>query len=262
MFCARIMDHEKSFRDLVFGFFIMITKILLGLLKNPITTIRKVFFRIRIFYKWFYAYYIIKDYGVIERTKWYREKGDEKLRLNYKLNEQSIVFDIGGYIGDFANLIYEKYKCNVYIFEPSPTFYKICLERFKNNKKIFCFNYGLSDSENEYLLSNEKEASSIAKNIIDKNGEFVKIRKFSEVFEELNINKIDLLKVNIEGSEYNLMPHIIEEKLIERINNIQIQFHIFIADAKEKRDKIINSLEKTHKRDWCYWFVWENWSLK
>jgi hypothetical protein len=58
------------------------------------------------------------------------------------------------------------------------------------------------------------------------------------------------------------MPHIIEEKLIERINNIQIQFHIFIADAKEKRDKIINSLEKTHKRDWCYWFVWENWSLK
>jgi len=194
MFCARIMDHEKSFRDLVFGFFIMITKILLGLLKNPITTIRKVFFRIRIFYKWFYAYYIIKNYGVIERTKWYREKGDEKLRLNYKLNEQSTVFDIGGYIGDFANLIYEKYKCNIYIFEPSPSFYKICLKRFKNNKKIFCFNYGLSDSENEYLLSNEKEASSIAKNIIDKNGEFVKIRKFSEVFEELNINKIDLLK--------------------------------------------------------------------
>jgi len=174
MFCARIMDHEKSFRDLVFGFFIMITKILLGLLKNPITTIRKVFFRIRIFYKWFYAYYIIKDYGVIERTKWYREKGDEKLRLNYKLNEQSTVFDIGGYIGDFANLIYEKYKCNIYIFEPSPSFYKICLKRFKNNKKIFCFNYGLSDSENEYLLSNEKEASSIAKNIIDNYGDIQK----------------------------------------------------------------------------------------
>ena len=53
-------------------------------------------------------------------------------------------------------------------------------------------------------------------------GEVVKIRKFSNVFEELNINKIDLLKVNIEGSEYNLMPHIIEEKLIERINNTRI----------------------------------------
>ena len=108
-------------------------------------------------------------------------------------------------------------------------------------------------------MSDEKEASSITKN---KSGEVVKIRKFSTVFEELNVNKIDLLKVNIEGSEYDLMPHIIEEKLIERINNIQIQFHIFISDAELKRDKINNSLKKTHKRDWCYWFVWENWSLK
>ena len=83
----------------------IIKKIILGLLNNPIITIRKVFFRIRLFYKWFYAYFIIKEYGVIERTKWYREKGDEKLRLNYRLNEQSIVFDIGGYIGDFSNSI-------------------------------------------------------------------------------------------------------------------------------------------------------------
>ena len=107
---------------------------------------------------------------------------------------------------DFSNSIYEKYKCNIYIFEPSTSFYKICLERFKNNNKIFCFNYGLSDSDNEFLLSDEKEASSITKN---KNGLVVKIRKFSKVFEELNINKIDLLKVNIEGSEYDLIPHII-----------------------------------------------------
>ena len=141
-------------------------------------------------------------------------------------------------------------------------FYKICVERFKNKEKIVCFNYGLSDSENEFLLSNEKEASSISKKTKDTIGETVKIHKFSKVFQKLQINRIDLLKVNIEGSEYNLMPHIIEEKLIEKINNIQIQFHIFVSDAKNKRDEIIKSLGKTHKEDWCYYFVWENWSLK
>tara|TARA_B100000780_G_C21009383_1_gene404151 strand:- start:121 stop:846 length:726 start_codon:yes stop_codon:yes gene_type:complete len=232
------------------------------LLKDPVRIIKIVFFKIRLFYKWFYAQYIIKDFAVIERTRWYREKGDEKLRLDYKLNKDSIVFDIGGYIGDFSNSIYEKYKCKIYIFEPSPLFYKICVERFKNNEKIVCFNYGLSDSENEFLLSNEKEASSISKKIKDTIGETVKIRKFSKVFQNLQINRIDLLKVNIEGSEYNLMPHIIEEKLIEKIDNIQIQFHIFISDAKNKRSEIIKSLGKTHKEDWCYYFVWENWSLK
>ena len=232
------------------------------LLKNPVKIIKIVFFRIRLFYKWFYAQYVIKDFAVIERTRWYREKGDEKLRLDYKLNKDSIVFDIGGYIGDFSNSIYEKYKCKIYIFEPSPLFYKICVERFKNKEKIVCFNYGLSDSENEFLLSNEKEASSISKKTKVTIGETVKIRKFSKVFQKLQINQIDLLKVNIEGSEYNLMPHIIEEKLIEKINNIQIQFHIFVSDAKNKRDEIIKSLGKTHKEDWCYYFVWENWSLK
>ena len=240
----------------------MVTKIIVQLLTDPIRTFKKIFFRLRLFYKWFCAQYITKDFVIIERTRWYREKGDEKLRLNYKLNKDSIVFDIGGYIGDFSNLIYEKYKCYIYIFEPSPSFYKICLERFKDNPKILCFNYGLSDSEDEFHLSSENEASSITKNINDKNSEIVKIKKFSRVFEELKIIKIDLLKVNIEGSEYNLIPHIIEEKLIKKIDNIQIQFHIFIIDAKRKRSEIIDSLRKTHKRDWCYYFVWENWSLK
>ena len=237
-------------------------KKIIELLKDPAKIIKIIFFRVRLFYKWFYAQYIIKDFAVKERTRWYREKGDEKLRLDYKLNKDSIVFDIGGYIGDFSNSIYEKYKCKIYIFEPSPLFYKICVERFKNNEKILCFNYGLSDSEDELSLSNENEASSITKNINNKNSETVKIRKFSNVFKELRINKIDLLKVNIEGSEYNLIPHMIEENLIEKINNIQIQFHIFITDAKNKRNIIINSLKKTHKNDWCYYFVWENWSLK
>mgnify|MGYP001449673741 CR=1 FL=1 len=240
----------------------MNTKRILSLLKDPVKIIRIIFFRIKLFYKWFYAQYIIKDFAIIERTRWYKEKGDKKLRLDYKLNENSIVFDIGGYVGDFTSLIYEKYKCKVYIFEPSQVFYKTCIERFKDNKNILCFNYGLSDSEDELSLSNENEASSITKNINNKNSETVKIRKFSNVFKELRINKIDLLKVNIEGSEYNLIPHMIEENLIEKINNIQIQFHIFITDAKNKRNIIINSLKKTHKNDWCYYFVWENWSLK
>ena len=59
------------------------------------------------------------------------------------------------------------------------------------------------------------------------------------------------------------MPHIIEEKLIATMVNIQIQFHLFVPDAQHQRDEIMgDSLGKTHKEDWCYYFVWEGWSLK
>lgn len=177
----------------------MIKKIILKLFKDPFGLIKILFFRIRLFYKWFYAYYIKKDIGVIERTKWYRDKGDDSLRLKYKLNKDSVVFDIGGYIGDFSEKIFNKFGCNIYLFEPSSSFYKKCLERFKENKNILCFNYGLGNLNGDFVLSNDNEASSIKRKINTKKGETIKIKKISDIIEEQRINKIDLMKINIEG---------------------------------------------------------------
>ena len=240
----------------------MIKKIIIKLLRDPFGLIKILFFRIRLFYKWFYAYYIKKDIGVIERTKWYRDKGDDNLRLKYNLNKDSVVFDIGGYIGDFSEKIFNKFGCNIYLFEPSSSFYKKCLERFKDNKNIFCFNYGLGNLNGDFVLSNDNEASSIKRKISNNEGETIKIKKISDIIVEQRINKIDLMKINIEGGEYELLSYLINENLISKINNIQVQFHNFIPNAEKKREDIINLLKKTHKNDWSYYFVWENWSLK
>ena len=46
-----------------------------------------------------------------ERCKpWFAVKGDQTLRLNYPLNKDSVVFDLGGYKGEFAADIYNKYQ--------------------------------------------------------------------------------------------------------------------------------------------------------
>jgi FkbM family methyltransferase len=229
---------------------------------NPITTVQIILFRLKLFYKWFFAYYIIKDFGVIERSRWYKDNGDKNFRLNYLLNKNSIVFDIGGYQGDFANSIYEKFNSIIFLFEPNLDYYNKCVERFKRNKKIYCFNYGLSSKNGNFFLSNTKEASSIIKNKKTVDGQTVKIRDFFQVFNELEVKKIDLMKINIEGSEFDLIPHIIKKNLLKKINNIQIQFHHSVLNAKKKRNIIIKDLKKTHIRNWCYWFVWESWSLK
>ena len=240
----------------------MIKKIILKLISDPLGLLKILLFRIKLFYKWFYAFYIVKDRAIIERTKWYRDKGDEYLRLEYNLNEDSIVFDIGGYVGDFAEKISKKFGCKIYLFEPSQSFYKKCLERFKNNKNILCFNYGVGNLNGDFVLSNDNEASSTKRKISDKEGEKIKIKKISNIIEEQRVNNIDLMKINIEGGEYDLLPFIINENLISKINNIQVQFHNFIPNAVKKREEITNLLKNTHKNDWSYYFVWENWSLK
>ena len=42
-----------------------------------------------------------------QRVKpWLEIKGDQFLRLNYNLNPDSVVFDIGGYKGEFSTSIF------------------------------------------------------------------------------------------------------------------------------------------------------------
>ena len=178
----------------------MIKKIIIKIFKDPLGFVRILLFRLRLYFKWFYAFYIKKDYGVIERTRWYRENGDENLRFKYELNSNSIVFDIGGYMGDFAYKINKKFGCKVYLFEPSLLFYKECLKKFKDNKNIFCFNYGLGNINEEFELSKDNEASSIKRKLTNEIGEKVKVRKFVDIIAEHKINRIDLIKINIEGS--------------------------------------------------------------
>lgn len=227
---------------------------------TPKTILKKITNRVTGYYKRL----VLRDEFALEAHRWFKDKGDKTLRLNYNLSEDSIVFDVGGYKGDYADDIYKKYNCRIYLFEPSIELYNHCVERFHNNPKIHCFNYGLSDENGEFWLTMDEDCSSIIeeKQMMTKEKELVKIRSFSDVFSELNINKIDLLKINIEGGEFNLLPHIIETLLIEKIINVQVQFHNFVKGAEVKRKDIRNSLSKTHNNDWCYKFVWENWSLK
>tara|TARA_R110000751_G_scaffold271365_2_gene371274 strand:- start:116250 stop:116927 length:678 start_codon:yes stop_codon:yes gene_type:complete len=212
----------------------------------------------------FYRKHILRDQLIIEMDRWFYDRGDQRLRFSYPLDGESVVFDVGGYAGDFTEEIHRKTSCRVYLFEPSKIFYQNCVRRFSGNVKIDCFNYGLSNENADAYLSNDLDGSSvfIGNSVAEGRDEIVKIRDFNEVFQELGIERIDLLKINIEGGEFFVLPHLIASNLIHRVDNIQVQFHHFISDAEKKREDIRSALSRTHKNDWCYRFVWESWSLK
>jgi FkbM family methyltransferase len=199
------------------------------------------------------------DPFLIQAEHWFRDQGDETLRLDYPLTSESIVFDLGGYHGDFAEAIYNKFGCKVYIFEPVEEFYKQCVARFEGNPKINCFNYGLS-SKNEWLdIALAENASSFISQNIDGEMQRVELRSVTDCIEELSINNIDLMKINIEGGEFEVLPSLLESGDIKKINFIQIQFHNFVESAERKRNSIRNELRSTHKEMWNYEFVWECW---
>jgi hypothetical protein len=60
----------------------------------------------------------INYFDEISLKKWFEDNGDNTHRINYNLNQDSIVFDLGGYIGEWSDKIQRKYDSKVYIFEP------------------------------------------------------------------------------------------------------------------------------------------------
>lgn len=190
-----------------------------------------------------------------EFNRWFADNA-EHLRYDYDtdLNSNSIVIDLGLYKGTFAEAIAKKYDCNVYGFEPIKEFYNQSLKKLKIYPKVKLFNYAVGATDRLEKISLEMDGSSIFSN-----GKIeIQIRSFKSIIEDLQIGVVDLLKINTEGCEYEILDHLIETNLISIFKNIQVQFHDFVPNAVEKRNKIREALIKTHKETYSYEFVWEN----
>lgn len=191
---------------------------------------------------------------------WFRNNGDETLRLNYQLDENSLVLDVGGYKGEFASSIINKYNCIVHSFEPIPDFYSIIVQKFSNNRKLIAHCCGLSNTTRKESIALLDNSSSVFAK--DANTVEIQLKNVLEFLDEYEIIKVDLIKINIEGGEYDLLESLIDNGKIILFRNIQVQFHDFvIPNAKERMNRIQKALSKTHSLTYQYEFVWENWEL-
>lgn len=208
----------------------------------------------------YYKLYILRDPLTISASKWFQDKGDTTLRVNYLLNEQSVVFDVGGYRGDWSDEIIKLYDPFIYIFEPVSEYYSFVVNRFRNNPKVKVYNFGLSNEnkiENIAILSNASSTYKQSDTYLS-----IELRDIKGFLQEENIEFINLIKINIEGGEYLLLTRLIEEKIILKTQDVQVQFHDFYPNAETLREDLHESLKKTHFITYNYPFIWENWRLK
>lgn len=193
--------------------------------------------------------------------KWHKDDGENVFRLTYDdLNSDSIILDLGGYKGQWASDIFSKYNANIFIFEPITIFANNIMDRFKKNKKIQVLPFGIGAKTRFEKISLDSDASSIVRDASNKNME-IKIVDIEEWISTNKISNIDLLKINIEGGEYETLEKLIEINFIKNIKHLQIQFHDFFPDARCKMEKIRKELAKTHTQHYSYDFVWDGWSI-
>ena len=205
----------------------------------------------------------IEDMTPVQRElrRWFDDRGDETLRITYPLTAASVVYDVGGYRGQWASDIYSRYLCQVHIFEPVAGFVSSIRHRFANNPHIFAHAFGLASQDRMETMRLAHDRSS-AYDKSDGESEVVQLRDVGKVLQELEAHLVDLMKVNIEGGEYELLERLIALGLISRFRNLQIQFHDCMPEAEARMEAIQAELGRTHRITYQYRFVWENWELK
>lgn len=164
------------------------------------------------------------------------------------LNENSIIYSFG--IGEdisFDNAIITNHNCHIFCFDPTPKSIN-WFKRQKLNEKFHFYEYGISGNNgfvDFYLPKNPDHVSGSTitqKNIDIKNKVSVEMKSLGNIINELGHKHIDVLKMDIEGSEYDVIADILNAKI--SITQILIEFHDrFFEDGYLKSKQAIEMLK-------------------
>lgn len=123
----------------------------------------------------------------------------------------------------------EKYGCRVFAFDPS-----MKMEDHNRSSMIHFYKMGISDVD-----------------IDEKEGRKWKLRTLETIYKKLGHEGriIDYLKMDIEGSEWKVLPQILKSGMMGKIRQLGVEFHLSsfttLKEFQQKAVGILRSIEKS-----------------
>lgn len=181
------------------------------------------------------------------------------------LGPGAIAVDVGAFEGKWCGEVADRYQCEVEAFELSPEFFGVLADVAREHEGVHIREYGLGGRDETVRVSRTNMGSSVFVN--PRSGEQVEwtdahIRDVAAVWDELGWDRVAVLKVNIEGGEYDLLERLSDAGLLARVDCLLVQFHDWIPNGYARRRAIRRTLAETHDEAWCYDWAWEKWARK
>lgn len=154
-----------------------------------------------------------------------------------------VVFDGGAHLGDYSQGVLDsRPSATVYAFEPAADSYATLEQRFAG-RPVRLRNHGLSDHDGDATIYADEARSSSASVMPqerwhwDRPAEFrasgtVKLRTIDSVCEDEGIERIDLLKLDIEGSELAALKGAQRMLAEQRIGLVQFEYGLPAMSAR------------------------------
>ncbi|MEX0961456.1 MAG: FkbM family methyltransferase [Simkaniaceae bacterium] len=176
-----------------------------------------------------------------------RLNGEELFIKDY-VKDSYVVFDVGANIGSWTAIV-KKYarKAEIFAFEPYPKVFRILQRASRRYENIQLFNFALSREDGEGILFTWDTANSLRQSGL--NGLYyrplLKKRKHRDPKEvlvkkttldlfcsEYNISHIDLLKIDTEGSEWDVLLGAHQMIINNHISAIQFEYGGCYTDSE------------------------------
>jgi len=178
-------------------------------------------------------------------------------------NKKIIFLDLGANVGKVTEKLLEIDNITkIYCFEPVIKNFKILQKKFGKNDKIKLENKIVWNQKGKVNFSvgskNCHTNSKITKIINDRNYDKRKYIKQYEIdcidiydfIESLNINNEEqylVIKMDIEGAEYEVLPRMIEKNSIQKVDILLVEFHKEPIPGKSKKSIIENIFKNKEK---------------
>ena len=146
--------------------------------------------------------------------------------LKSMYNGKAFSFGLGGDI-TFDKYLMDKWGMEVYGFDPTPkscNWVKQCCADITN---FHFYEYGISNEDgikDFYLPRNPRDISgSLIKNVTTNRKIQIPFKSMATIMKELNIDEVDILKLDIEGFELEAIPDILKSGL--KFKQLCVEMH-------------------------------------
>ena len=197
--------------------------------------------------------------GTSDISKWFLFN-NEKLKYGLDLQEHGLIMDFGAFKGEFTKRTKLKNpNMTFWLYEPISKYSNIAANRFSDSKNVKVNNYGVSADGRDIEmkidnLRSRHNSDSLANNVL------VKTMSIQEIFN--SVTEIELIKMNIEGMEYECLEQLVKSSSLIKARHLLIQFHNFDPAAKYKLETLRNEFEKDFRNVFSCEWMWELWIRK
>ena len=185
-------------------------------------------------------------------------------RFFHNVAPNSLFLDFGGYLGEWTDAALASGVDEIWIFEPNPDFYKYLNGRYYANRKIKIITDVIElQSRTQIFYSDGLASSSILASShlkIDLGKSFEVIcRPFTDDEVKYMKSRNVIVKMNIEGAEYQLLNYFSQIDLFGSVSRFAIQTHVLNKQTYHNLTVYYKTMSKYMKLKVSFPVIWDVW---